>query len=65
MSMLALSLAVSAVLGLLALWVFAPLFIALTAGAVVALMLLAVAGRIGHTERTERTARTLPVAGWW
>ena len=62
--MLALSLAVSAVLGLLALWVFAPLFIALTAGAVVALMLLAVAGR-ATTERTERTARTLPVAGWW
>lgn len=60
--MLALSLAVSAVLGLLALWVFAPLFIALTAGAVVALLLLAVAGRMGHAERT---ARTLPVAGWW
>ena len=63
--MLALSLAVSAVLGLLALWVFAPLFIALTAGAVVALLLLALAGRTGLTGLTGRTARTLPVAGWW
>jgi hypothetical protein len=66
--MLALSLAVSAVLGLLALWVFAPLFIALAAGAVVALMLLALAGRMGRMGsmgHAERTARTLPVAGWW
>lgn len=54
--MLALSLAVSAVLGLLALWVFAPLFIALVAGAVVALVLLALSGR---------TARSVPAAGGW
>lgn len=57
--MLALSLALSAVLGLLALWVFAPLFIALVTGAVVALALLALASRAG------RTSRALPVAGWW
>ncbi len=59
--MLALGLAFSAVLGLLALWVFAPLFIALVAAALVALPL----GRAGRWLWHRRFGRPLPVAGWW
>ncbi|CAB5683526.1 Uncharacterised protein [Delftia tsuruhatensis] len=59
--MLALGLAFSAVLGLLALWVFAPLFIALVAAALVALPL----GRAGQWLWQRHAGRPLPVAGWW
>ena len=59
--MLALGLTLSAVLGLLALWVFAPLFIALVAAAVAALLL----GRAGRWLWLRHAGRPLPVAGWW
>lgn len=59
--MLALSLAVSVVMALLSLWVFAPLFIALVAAAVAALLL----GRAGQWLWHRHAGRRLPAAGWW
>lgn len=57
--MLALTLAASAVVALLSLWVFSPLFIALVAAAVTVLLLVRAGRWLRHA------GQPLPAAGWW